>query len=57
MKNWIKAFLIAAISISVIAILVIFVPYIWTGIMIVAWFSAITFLIKTILDEHGRKDN
>ena len=57
MKNWIKAFAIVVSLIGILSLLVLFVPYLMRTIIILALISSITFVVKVLLDEHGRKDN
>ena len=57
MKNWIKAFAIVVSLIGILSLLVLFVPYLMWTIVILALISSITFVVKVLLDEYGRKNN
>lgn len=57
MKNWIKAFAIVVSLIGILFLLVFFVPYLMWTIIILALISSITFVVKVLLDEYGRKNN
>ena len=57
MKNWIKAFLIVVLLVTAIALLVIFAPAVMAGILLTLLMGSVTYVVKELLDDYGRKNN
>lgn len=52
MKNWIKAFLIAVLTLSLICFLVTFAPIVVFGFVIIVLIVVLTCMVKMILDDY-----
>ena len=57
MKNWIIAFLAVALVSAIVFMALCFVPYVALGFFIAAIFVFVIYVVKTMLDEYGDKDD
>lgn len=57
MKNWIIASIAVVLVFAIVFMGIYFVPYVFLGVFIVSMFVFIIYVIKTMLDEYGSKDD
>lgn len=57
MKNWIIASMAVALVFAIVFMAIYFVPYVFLGVFIASMFVFVIYVIKTMLDEYGDKDD